>query len=1215
MRFSLFAALLAASALTFPAQAQDAKPAAKIKVPATQMAAAERAPVPMIVMMRQTADPSLAATRAGLSRLQSEVDAVTDGVLERWRAREGALPRLQTYDNFPFVAASLTADQARALAADGDVAAIVENRVDELQLNESTALIGAPAAWARGQRGAGVSVAILDTGVDLRNPMFSTPNKVADEICFSGGNNTSGWTSNCPNGQPSQTGAGAGAPCIDVGTSNACKHGTHVAGIAVGSPANITINGTPATIQGVAPDARLVSVNVFSRRTSDNGVLSFSSDQLAAFDYLITNRATLNLAALNLSLGSTPTGSTPNPCDTDPRKTAIDTLRAAGVMTVIASGNDSNTSRVGVPGCISGAITVGSTTKQDAISSFSNATPNLDETGRPLLDVLAPGSSILSAGVPNSSGDPTFRSISGTSMATPHVAGAVAVLRAARPSLTATQMEDLLEGTGVPLTDTRVASRPLSTPRIDLDAATTSTFAASPNGTQLAVGAAGGTLNFSNVVYRLTNFSAAPVAVTATTTGSYLSLSSGGNSGTTLNLNVPANGSLDVVAAIAPTGLAVGSFTGSVQFAIAGGSTLTRPINLVLTPPLTLTTTGSAAFTGPQGGPFTSGGTTAFTITNGTPTAASATINTNAAWLGFSVPGGASGVTSGDVSVPGNGSTVVTFAPTTIANGLLASAATTINFSGANITAATRSAAITVANPPPNDAFANATTFSGTTLNGTNVGATKETGEPSHAGNPGGKSVWWNYTPTSSSSTTITTAGSPFDTTLAVYTGSAVGSLTEVASNDDTGSGLTSSVTFNAVSGTTYRVVVDGFDGASGAVTLNLSAGGGGQPPGNDSLATPSPLGASGVLTPVNLVGATRAAGEINHAGRNSNNGTVWYNWTPQQTAAYTLQLNGAGAGTENILGVYVGGTSESALTEVGAAFANNPQLQVTAMGGQVYRVGVQGPATGGATSINWALSNPQPPLGLFGSILPGSRAVAPNVPATVFANTSNTTGAAVNNCRVIAPRSFTGAFTYQTVNASNVPVGTVNTPTSIPAGAIQGWVLSATNATALTGGSLGFRFACDAMADAPVFVGANDWLFRVASPTPPDVIAIGATIGTPGIVTVPLGSSSAFAASGVNIGAAGQVVVVPSASVAGLSLSVCETTGQAGGACIAPPSATLTIPTFAQNQTRTFTVFVTSTGSAIPLDAGRFRVFLDFRQSASNGMFVGSTSAAVRTQ
>jgi len=127
--------------------------------------------------------------------------------------------------------------------------------------------------------------------------------------------------------------------------------------------------------------------------------------------------------------------------------------------------------------------------------------------------------------------------------------------------------------------------------------------------------------------------------------------------------------------------------------------------------------------------------------------------------------------------------------------------------------------------PPPNDNFANAQVISNSsgTTSGTNIDATKESGEPNHAGNPGGKSVWYRWQAPATGTATITTAGSNYDTLLAVYTGTSVSSLSVIASNDDDVGVLTSRVIINTVSGTTYRIAVDGFNGVSGNITLNWS--------------------------------------------------------------------------------------------------------------------------------------------------------------------------------------------------------------------------------------------------------------------------------------------------------------------------------------------------------------------------------------------------------
>src|SRR6266404_5121005 len=128
---------------------------------------------------------------------------------------------------------------------------------------------------------------------------------------------------------------------------------------------------------------------------------------------------------------------------------------------------------------------------------------------------------------------------------------------------------------------------------------------------------------------------------------------------------------------------------------------------------------------------------------------------------------------------------------------------------------------------PVNDNFASATLISGSsaTVAGSNVGATKELGEPPIAGNAGGASVWWFWTASASGSVTVSTLGSSFDTVLGIFSGSPVTALTSIAANDDSPSGgtLTSKVTFNAVAGTRYAIGVDGFNGIAGNITLSVS--------------------------------------------------------------------------------------------------------------------------------------------------------------------------------------------------------------------------------------------------------------------------------------------------------------------------------------------------------------------------------------------------------
>ncbi|MEO6003568.1 MAG: FG-GAP-like repeat-containing protein [Opitutus sp.] len=128
---------------------------------------------------------------------------------------------------------------------------------------------------------------------------------------------------------------------------------------------------------------------------------------------------------------------------------------------------------------------------------------------------------------------------------------------------------------------------------------------------------------------------------------------------------------------------------------------------------------------------------------------------------------------------------------------------------------------------PGNNNFANASSITlsnnAATAVGTTYYTTKEAGEPNHAGSTGGRSAWWKWTAAAGGSITITTNGSKFDTLLGIYTGASVSALTTIASNDEaSGSASYSTVTFNAVGGTTYYVAVDGWQAQSGSVTLGF---------------------------------------------------------------------------------------------------------------------------------------------------------------------------------------------------------------------------------------------------------------------------------------------------------------------------------------------------------------------------------------------------------
>ena len=262
------------------------------------------------------------------------------------------------------------------------------------------------------------------------------------------------------------------------------------------------------------------------------------------------------------------------------------------------------------------------------------------------------------------------------------------------------------------------------------------------------------------------------------------------------------------------------------------------------------------------------------------------------------------------------------------------------------------------ATAPVNDMFANAQALTGPTgsTTGSNVGATKETGEPKHAGNAGGASIWYRWVATAATPVTIDTSGSSFDTLLGVYTGSAVNQLTTIASNDDVSKqDVTSKVTFTPVPGTTYQVAVDGYNGATGSVTLHWNQT---VPPANDLFANAQVVtGSTGTTTGSN-VGATKESGEPNHAG-NAGGASIWYRWAAPSTGTATIDTSGSSFDT--LLGIYTG-NAVNALTTIAsnddAPNVKTSQVAFPAVSGTTYQIAVDGHngATGSVT-LNWNLT------------------------------------------------------------------------------------------------------------------------------------------------------------------------------------------------------------------------------------------------------------------
>ncbi|GAA4935413.1 hypothetical protein GCM10023334_043960 [Nonomuraea thailandensis] len=261
------------------------------------------------------------------------------------------------------------------------------DRVNKISLNESVPLVGAPQAWAAGHDGAGVKVAVLDTGIDRAHPDLA--GKVVAEADFSGESQDA---------------------------TDRHGHGTHVASTIAGSGA-----AAGGTHKGVAPGASLLVGKVCDDRGG-----CWTSSVIAGMEWAAEQGADV----VNLSLGGEAPMDYP-----DPQSQTVDELtEESGTLFVIAAGNTGQDESINSPGVARAALTVAATDNADRLASFSSRGPiwYADRTLKP--DIAAPGVDITAARASQSPwlGD-LYTDASGTSMATPHVAGAAAILAQQHP--------------------------------------------------------------------------------------------------------------------------------------------------------------------------------------------------------------------------------------------------------------------------------------------------------------------------------------------------------------------------------------------------------------------------------------------------------------------------------------------------------------------------------------------------------------------------------------------------------------------------------------------------------------------------------------------------------------------------------------------------------------------------------------------------------------
>jgi fibronectin type 3 domain-containing protein len=273
-----------------------------------------------------------------------------------------------------------------------------------------------------------------------------------------------------------------------------------------------------------------------------------------------------------------------------------------------------------------------------------------------------------------------------------------------------------------------------------------------------------------------------------------------------------------------------------------------------------------------------------------------------------------------------------------------------------------------------NDLFSNRTLLSGNSVNasGDSRGAGKEPGEPNHAGDTGGNSIWWTWTATSTGTLTIDTFGSNFDTVLGVYTGTNVAALTPVASNDDF-NGATSRVSFVVTNDTSYHIAVDGYRGEGGNVQLHLAF----QPDSmqaNDDFADRLTLNGEFLSITANNEEATREPGEPTHGGTAVGR-SLWWAWSAPRDGL--LLLDTYGSAFDTTLGLYLGNTL-GGLTELASnddedSGTFNSAIFIEVFAGEEFAIAVDGyNGAAGEIALNLAFtSDPIPPASVRARALP----------------------------------------------------------------------------------------------------------------------------------------------------------------------------------------------------------------------------------------------------
>lgn len=393
-------------------------------------------------------------------------------------------------------------------------------------LDRSTAQIGAPEVWKSGFKGAGVKVAVLDTGADANHPDLA--GRISEAQDFSGSS----------------------------GTGDIFGHGTHVASIVGGSGA-----ASDGSRKGVAPGADLLIGKVLG----DDGY-GYVSQIIDGMEWAVARGADV----VNMSLGSD------IPSDgTDPMSVSLNELSASsGTLFVVASGNAGpGSGTIGSPAAADAALTVGAVDRDDSLAVFSSRGPRPgDATVKP--DVTAPGVGIVAARAAGTAMgevvDASYVAASGTSMATPHVAGAAALLTQQHPDWSAGRLKDALTSTARTIDGQRVTEQ--GGGRIDVAAATRTPVIATAT---VALGTYGADESGTRTrTVRYTNSSGTDITLdlrTALATSGGREVSGGVLAPKSPTVTVPAGGTVEVPLIVDPARAARGEYYGYLTASSADG--------------------------------------------------------------------------------------------------------------------------------------------------------------------------------------------------------------------------------------------------------------------------------------------------------------------------------------------------------------------------------------------------------------------------------------------------------------------------------------------------------------------------------------------------------------------------------------------------------------------------------------------------------------------